>query len=152
MPVTPDRFPGVRKDEGLDIEPTSVAASEGQIRYTGGRFSFYDSSGEYDPSAGGGGISEGQHEDLDTLAHALTETHNVTITRDGNNRIQTVLAEEVGGTDIRKLEILTRTNGKVATFRETQYLADGVTIKRQLDVTVNRTAGKVTSLNVVRTV
>lgn len=153
MPATPDRFPGVRKDEGVDLEPTSTATSEGQIRYVNGRFSMFDQNGEYDPSTGGGGgISEPQHEDLDTLTHDLTETHNLVITRDGNSRVQTVLAEEVGGTDIRKMEILTRTGGKVATFRETHYAADGVTIKRQLDVTVNRTSGKVTSMNVVRTV
>lgn len=99
----------------------------------------------------GGGITEAQHEALDTLAHALTETHNVVITRDAG-KVEEVLFEETGGTDIRKFEVLTRTSGKIATFRLTQYQGDGVTVKRQLDVTVNRTGGKVSSLNVVRTV
>jgi hypothetical protein len=99
----------------------------------------------------GGGITEAQHEALDTLAHALTETHNIVVTRDAG-RVEEVLSEETGGTDIRKFEVLTRSGGKIATFRLTQYEGDGVTVKRQLDVTVNRTGGKVSSLNVVRTV
>lgn len=101
----------------------------------------------------GGGITESQHEALDTLAHALTETHDIQVTRSGG-QVSEVLSEVPApdGTDIRKFEVLTRSGGKIATFRLTQYEGDGTTIKRQLDVTVNRTGGKVSSLNVVRTV
>lgn len=103
-------------------------------------------------ASAGGGITETQHEALDTLAHMLTETHNVVVTRDGGGKVSELLSEETGGTDIRKFEVLTRSGGKVATFRLTHYAGDGSTIKRQLDVTVNRTGGKVSSMNVVRTV
>jgi len=99
----------------------------------------------------GGGITELQHEALDTLTHDLTETHNLVVTRSAG-KVSQLLAEETGGTDIRKTEILTRNaRGQVATYRVTQYQSDGTTIKRQLDVTVNRTGGRVSSLNVVRT-
>lgn len=102
-------------------------------------------------AAAGSGISEAQHEALDTLTHDLTETHNVVITR-SSGKVVSVLMEETGGTDIRLLEVLTRTSGKVATYRLTQYEGDGTTVKRQLDGTINRSGGNVTSVNVVRTV
>lgn len=71
MPKTPDRHPdsGAEDQEGVvyrDVGSLSVA--EGEVRYNGGRFSFYDSTGEYDPRSGSG-ISEAQHETLDTLVH-----------------------------------------------------------------------------------
>lgn len=104
-------------------------------------------------ASSGGGITELQHEALDTLVHALTETHDTLITRDANGRISVVLAEDASDADIRKTEILTRTtNGKVATYRETQYEADGSTVKRQLDHTVHRlTSGRVDHIETVRT-
>lgn len=54
MARTPDRFPGVRKDEGIDLSDNALAAADGEMRYNnaGGRFSFYDSIGEYDPRSG----------------------------------------------------------------------------------------------------
>lgn len=107
---------------------------------------------DLDSAIVGGGITEAQHEALDTLTHDLTEGHTVTITKT-SGKVSQVLAEVTpGGTDIRKVDILTRTSGKVSTLRVTQYDGTGVTIKRQLDLTLNRTAGKVTSITVVRTV
>lgn len=55
MPRTPDRTPGVSIEEGVDFEesPDGLADTEGKQRYAGGRFSFYDSLGEYDPRSGG---------------------------------------------------------------------------------------------------
>ena len=53
--LTPDRKPGVGDQEGVDFEvAASLATAEGEVRYNSGRFSFYDSVGEYDPRAGGG--------------------------------------------------------------------------------------------------
>lgn len=107
---------------------------------------------DLDAAIDAGGLTEAQHEALDTLTHDLTESHTVTITK-ASGKVSQVLAEVTpGGTDIRKVDILTRTSGKVSTLRVTQYAADGTTIKRQLDLTLNRTAGKVTSINVARTV
>ena len=71
MPLTPDRKPGVGDQEGIDFEvATTLAAAEGEVRYNSGRFSFYDSVGEYDPRAGGG-LSEAQHAALRQLIHFL---------------------------------------------------------------------------------
>lgn len=53
MPRTPDRFPGSSDDEGVDLEPNGLATVVGSIRYNGARFSFMDSTGEFDPRTGG---------------------------------------------------------------------------------------------------
>jgi len=111
-----------------------------------------DAIEDLDGAISDGGITEAQHEALDTLTHDLTESHTVTITK-ASGKVSQVLAEVTpGGTDIRKVDILTRTGGKVNTLRVTQYAANGTTIERQLDLTLNRTDGKVTSITVVRTV
>ena len=64
---TPDRFPGERVEEGIELtDEGNAAASEGEMRYTGGAFSFYDVNGEYDPAES---FSEAQHNALRVLVH-----------------------------------------------------------------------------------
>ena len=155
MGTTPDRAPGPSLEEELQLEDQGVGAQPsvvGGIIQSDGAILAKDAAGVFDLRSGSG-LSEAGHEALDTLTHLLTETHDVLVTR-SSGKISEILAEVPApdGTDIRKLEILTRTGGKVATFRMTQYASDGATVKRQLDVTINRSGGKVTSFNVVRTV
>ena len=70
---TPDRFPGVRQDEGLQLsDESTLATAAGEVRYTSGRFSFYDSLGEYDPRSGSG-ISAAQHKALRDLIHFIDD-------------------------------------------------------------------------------
>ena len=52
MPITPDRSPGPLNEEGIYLESTSLATVEGEVRYSAGRFSYYDSSGEFNPRGG----------------------------------------------------------------------------------------------------
>lgn len=47
MPQTPDRFPGVRNDEGIDLDDTALPTQPGQIRYIDGVFWFQDSVHQY---------------------------------------------------------------------------------------------------------
>lgn len=71
MTKTPDRRPGVSDEEGVDFEDIGeYASAPGQLRYHSGRFSLYDSTGEFDPRSGGG-ISEAQHKALRQLIHFL---------------------------------------------------------------------------------
>lgn len=75
MGRTPDRRPGapLREEEGAYFdEQAAPAATEGQFVYYSGRWSFYDSTGEYDPRSGGG-ISEAQHKALHDLIHFIDE-------------------------------------------------------------------------------
>ena len=43
------------------------------MRYHAGAFKFYDGSGEYDPRAGGGGLSEAVHKTLRQLIHFIND-------------------------------------------------------------------------------
>jgi len=72
MPQTPDRKPGPLIEEGIYFDDYGVATESGEMRYTGSRFSCYDSDGEYDPRSGSG-ISESQHETIRQLIHFISE-------------------------------------------------------------------------------
>lgn len=52
MPRTPDRFPGALSEEGIYFDTTQTAATPGEQRYTGTRFSMCDATGEFDPRSG----------------------------------------------------------------------------------------------------
>lgn len=49
MPRTPDRYPGVRLEEGVVFEDTTTTSEEGELRYVSGSFQLEDSIGAYDP-------------------------------------------------------------------------------------------------------
>jgi hypothetical protein len=66
---TPDRLPGVRDEEGIIFETTGVATAAGEIRFTGTRFSMFDTA-EYDPATGSG-LSTAQHKALLDLVHFI---------------------------------------------------------------------------------
>lgn len=74
MPRTPDRTPGVEDQEGSNYERAGLATAPGQVRFddAGGRFSFFDDAGEFDPRAGAG-ITESQHEALRALIHFIDD-------------------------------------------------------------------------------
>jgi hypothetical protein len=69
---TPDRAPGASDEEATIYEASGVSTQIGEVRFTGVRFSFCDSTGEFDPRSGGG-ISENQHPTLLQLIHFLDE-------------------------------------------------------------------------------
>jgi hypothetical protein len=75
VPRTPDRRGGapLREEEGAYFDEQAAPASvEGQYVYYAGRWSFFDSTGEFDPRSGGG-ISEAQHKTLRHLIHFIKD-------------------------------------------------------------------------------
>jgi hypothetical protein len=70
---TPDRFPGEREDEGLLLEPDTVAPIvNGELRYvTGVGFRFFEEGVE--KGLTGTGISASQHQALRQLIHFLDD-------------------------------------------------------------------------------
>ena len=72
MGRTPDARDGPSFEEGTYYENTQAAIVEGEVRYTGIRFSFMDGEGEYDPRSGSG-ISEEQHKTLRQLIHFIDD-------------------------------------------------------------------------------
>ena len=70
---TPDRFPGQREEDSILFIPNADALVEGEAAYNAGAFRMKDAIGEFDPRAGGGGISEAQHKTLRHLIHFVDE-------------------------------------------------------------------------------
>lgn len=71
--VTPDRWPGPREEEELQLEERSSDPTvEGAIRYVSGSFRCLDSTGVFDPRAGSG-LTENAHRALRQLIHFLEE-------------------------------------------------------------------------------
>lgn len=100
----------------------------------------------------GGGISEAQHENLDTLTHAIAETNYTEITR-SSGQVSNVTVWETAAKlkKIREIAI-TRSSGQVSIVVETQYDATGAAIAGQiLTRTVTRSSGQVSNIATVQT-
>lgn len=133
MVRTKDAFPGVREDEeGIDFsESSSLSSSEGEVRYHNtGRFSFYDSSGEFDPN----GLSESEHENLDRLTHSINESSYDEIVMSGNTITDVITWTDSGKTlKIREVN-LTYTGNKVNQIVTIQYDGTGTEKERNTEV------------------
>jgi hypothetical protein len=76
MPKTPDRFPGESIEDQyyeLTEHVTPPTDKVGTIAYVNGSFYLVDSSGNFDPRSGGGGITEAQHKVLRQLIHFVND-------------------------------------------------------------------------------
>jgi hypothetical protein len=89
MPQTPDRHPGpLEEDDEILLGPnTSDPTVVGGIRLVGGAFKLCDAAGVFDPRTGGSGITEPQHEALDTLTHDIDETSYDEVTYGSGSRV-----------------------------------------------------------------
>lgn len=71
--VTPDRWPGPREEEELQLEERSSDPTvEGAIRYVSGSFRGLDATGAFDLRSGTG-LTENAHRALRQLIHFLEE-------------------------------------------------------------------------------
>ena len=89
----------------------------------------------------------GAHEDLDTLVHNLSEDTYTAIVRGGpGGKVSEVNTfTSLGGTEIRTTAITRNVQGRVIEVIENQHNVIG-TIIQTLTTTINRTAGKVSSI------
>lgn len=105
----------------------------------------HDGTLEFDPATGSG-LSEAQHETLDTLRHEVAEDSHQQITRAGGLVTNITWWTDSGETTkIREVDI-TRTSGKVSSIVIKQYDGTG-TLKTTLTGTVTRVSGKVDSID-----
>lgn len=150
MPQTPDSKAGPAYEEGIYMSSSALATEAGEMRYATGRWSFYDSTGEYDPRAGGG-LSESGHETLDTLKHGIAEDAHQQLTRSGGRLTNVTFWTDSGETQKIRETAITRTSGKVSQIVVIQYDGSGVE-KMRITGTVTRVSGQVDSIDWVETV
>ena len=150
MPTTPDRFPGPREDEELILETNAPdPTTAGAIRYNGSAFRARDATGVFDVRSGSG-ISEAQHEVLDTLTHLLAETCYTEITRSGG-RVTDVITWTTSGKTTKVREVnLTRSGGQISSIVVKQYDGAG-TLDKTLTGTVTRSSGQIANIDWVKT-
>ena len=125
-----------------------ITAGSGIIVTTGTNFVQIESTG----NGSGSGISLEDHELIDSLVHSLAETSTMEILRGGpGNKVTGIEVRTVPitGTLIRSTEI-TRVDGKVTQVVDNQHDGGGAIIQT-LTSTINRSSGKVTSVDVVET-
>lgn len=152
MARTPDRSPGPAIEEELQLEDNSADPSVvGGITHNAGALKGKDSLGVFDLRSGSG-LSEAQHETLDTLVHNLAEDGYLEVTRSGG-QVSDVIAWTSSGktTKIRELN-LTRASGQISVIVLKQYDGAGSLVTNQtLTGTVSRTGGNIDSITWVET-
>jgi hypothetical protein len=148
--VTPDDFPGPREEEEVQLEEQSSDPTiAGALRYVAGSFRFKDSTGVFDPRSGGGGITEAQHEALDTLVHEIDETSYEEYTYSGS-RVTDIIVWETSA-KLKKIreENYTYSGNKVTQAVYKQYDGTG-TLKMTVTETFNYSGSKVTHIDRVK--
>jgi len=146
---TPDRTPGVSLEEGQVYEDEGIDPSqEGEVRYSGGQFKMQDSTGIFDPRTGG--ISESQHEDLDTLAHDIVEDSYEELTYSGSRVTNSTVWTDSGKTTkIRETQI-SYSGNKITQTIDIQYDAAGVEAYRLTSV-LTYSGNKIQDITTTRT-
>lgn len=152
MPIDGTGVRGERVDEIFFNDGTDEPAAEvGTVRSVNGEFHFRDALGIFNPRTGGSGITEGQHEVLDTLTHWIDETNWQEIVRSGG-KITNVINWETDA-KLKKIRecVIARSGGKVSQLDAIQYDGAGAE-KMRLTGVITRATGKVASIAWTKTV
>jgi len=154
MGTTPDRFPGSREEDELQLTTDAADPTvEGALRYNGAAFRLRDATGVFDPRTGGSGLTPAQHEALDQLVHNVAEDSFQEVNRT-SNKVQTIIFWTDSGKTVKIREtVLTRdpvTTGPVSVVVLKQYDGAGA-LAITLTGTLTRASGKVASIDWVVT-
>lgn len=148
MGTTPDRAPGPSLEEELQLEDQGAGATPsvvGAILQADGTLLARDATGVFDLRSGSG-LSEAQHEALDTLVHAIAETCYLEVTRtSGRVSNVTIWTDSGKTTKVRELTNIVRTGGRIDSYDLIQYDGAGAT-KQTVSYAVTRTAGRISSI------
>lgn len=109
-----------------------------------------DALGNFNPRSGGSGITESQHQTLDTLVHEIDENSFDEVTRSGGRVMQIITWDSPAKLLKIREEAVTRDSlGRVTQYQAIQY--DGVgAVKETMTETYTRVCGRVTSVLRVR--
>lgn len=99
----------------------------------------------------GGGITENQHEHLDTLVHMLDETNYFEVTRSGGKITNAIHWTDSGKTVKVREVAITRSAGVITQVDVIQYDGSGVEVMRATGV-ITRSSGRVSSIQWTKTV
>ena len=100
----------------------------------------------------GGGITEAQHEDLDTLTHDLAETSFEEVIRSAGRVTDVIIWTDSGKTTKVCETNVTRSGGQISSIVRKHYDATGTLLAGQtLTGTVARSGGQVASVDWVQT-
>lgn len=105
---------------------------------------------DLDSAITGGGITEAQHEVLDTLVHEIDETNWEEVTRVGGKVTNITQWTNSGKTKKIRETVIARSGGKVSQVDVIQYDGSGVESMRNTGV-ITRAGGKVTSIQWTKT-
>lgn len=85
MPSTPDRFPGTREEDEIElVEDSTDPTVEGRFRYVSGSFRMKDAIGVFDPRSGAGDFVIEHLISVDlTVFSGTTRLHHKTHIADG---------------------------------------------------------------------
>lgn len=149
MGTTPDRRPGpLTEDTEIRLMPNVDGPTQaGAFNFDGTSFQMRDAAGVFDPRHGSG-ITEEQHQHLDTLTHWIDQTSYDEVTRTGGKVTSIVTWDSIAKNYKIREEIISRVSGKVSQVVTHQY--DRITgdLKETLTETYVRSNGKV--VNIVR--
>lgn len=152
MPVTPDRHHGELLEEGAvfdNLPPGSDPTENGGFRFVDGAWRFRDSIGVYNPRSGGG-ISESEHEALDTLTHEVAESSYQEWTYSGARPVNSIIWETAAKLKKIREYQFTYTAGQVTQYVEIQYDDAGVE-KSRITETYTYSGGMMATATMVKT-
>jgi len=144
---------------GVFLQPDSPSSPDEIVHWTrdgSGRMTFKDSENTSPLSlstlaTGGSGLTEGAHELLDTLKHAIAEDSHQQITRASGKVSNITFWTDSGETTKIREVVITRDGGRVSQVDIIQYNDSGVE-KMRVTATITRVSGRVDHIDWVETV
>lgn len=145
--MSPESGARGERAEWVVLEDTAISPDEvGEMRNNAGDFQFKDQHGTFNPrSGGGGGITEGQHEVLDTLVHEIDETSYDEVAYSGSNPTSYIVWETAAKLKKIREETYSYSSGKVSQIVTKQYDGAG-TLKMTMTEVYTYSGSKVTSV------
>jgi hypothetical protein len=129
--------------------PVPLPAEEGQVRYVNTDIKAFV-GGVVVSLISGSGITEAQHQNLDTLNHWVDENSYDELTRTSGKVTHVVVWDSSSKSIMIREELITRVNGKVSQLVAKQYDRGTGLLKETMTEVYTRTGGKVTSITRTR--
>lgn len=145
MPSDGSGTRGETVDEILWLDQSTDPSELGLSRLVNGEFKFVDSLGVFNPRTGGSGITEPQHEALDTLTHTIDETSYDEVIYSGSKPSAYIVWTSAAKLMKIREEQYTYNDGKVSQVVTIQYDGTGA-VKMTMTEVYTYSGNKVTAV------